>query len=1398
MKGLSLPCQLAVEEVLPPPPNCCRTAVAWLRTFAGASLLAVGARNAVVIRSAPSMAQPGGADSWKFFQHILNVGPGDFSEASEGEGEEDGEEVEEEEENEEEVEEVKEGNRWGGKGGGRRERGDVVCVAWEASGKFLGSLAAASGIFVHIFEPQTLTAGSLGAGFPLTWRAVQVLSHKQPIASVAWTASGDGILCTGGCEVTMWQREDLSGAGQMFRQLWHSSPAVAQSLAAASFSSKGFAATAEEERLSEKDLPGTWRRKDVYRGRSKGNARIWISRLAGEEDNGGGTREREVEVVELPHPGPVLRIQWRPGGENKEASGNYSQPSQISGGRRQILLTSCSDGVVRLWMESDGGKSKMEAGGSIYGLKRSLPVFFVGAVIEANSFLGGRLGTDISIAWSEEVKIGSNNGGSAVSHKATGSSNQGGTHGGDVAPCEWLLGVGPQGTVTLWAIHCLDDSWPPRCPRVMMWQQSVGLLPAQQNTVRLPHFKGEGEGEGEEQEHPYLIHCIAQRSEGGMGSPPVAVELLESLPGGKFRWSRMWPPVSALGGGGSGARNNGHGGLKGGNAFTGNQTGGHFKKHSWGLCSEILHLDGHRANLVATAVHPAPGAKIVASLDQEGEILLWKGEVLCSPRLLNPVESPGHGGIWTLGGRVSRKGETREGELSELHGTSVSVGEAGRAGLTHVSPSLTSLVLPSNAEKGEIENLGFWGNKPTKFQVLAWMPLVLPGGKILLLRVHKVGIEVLLVSENQEDSTLSENIHRGGQGEHDKLHISHLCFLRLAEGNSFGGGMEGLYVLQSPVQLNSTKENVNFATVFVAGITSGFCNLVAWKLTIKYEGIEEGRSEKSSISNQWFIGSGGGKGIPGIVSRPLDGDRKTEVQSELLKTGFKKSIVQASSEFLGSVSNGSDRITCAAALGGNFYQGFGRKVENEAEMGEEETGNAEFEGMVADIRNSAYSLVTGSASGTVKFWRLDGRVGKDSRTMERVWECVGCLQAHESFVNFIGISPGGGRIASASLTLENASSRQNSLQIVKIWEAETCMGGEPGSKGHVSGKGLELEGAIVVPATPVALDWLGYGKGFLLLAVGTSEGVHIFGRKKLDIWNGAKEEVSGNKGGTPQSHRWEQEAYQAWNLAGGRMQELRQGGGLDRERKRIGEQEGRDMVESGGWTEIASLGSSFQTIRTVKWGSHGSLVVGAGSQLWILSQWLRNRRRIAANKSSLMRQVSKSASSPFLATMVSGKLGMAHMSSAESEESLNQLSSEWVDASKTDRSLEESGGKTVLEVAMEFDEPLPDYHPKALFLYLSKGNKTRARAIVRHLALSLLPTDTDESGNNKMNLVRTYVPVMHLGDILQDSSGGGRLKVMLNTDSDLGQMASKDNLKQARKENPFSLMTSNTSAMEDG
>ncbi|CAI5469053.1 unnamed protein product [Closterium sp. Yama58-4] len=759
--------QLSPQQSLPPRVNDIPAAADWLRSFAGHSWLAYGAGGCVVITTAPWLVHGSGAreDSLprgaRFYHQVLELPPSLNPESAD-----------EDPANRSfpvltnilAVQRRAEGEA-ARKLPAVEDRDQVAVVTWASPDSTLaGVLAAAKGTCIYLFAPSC-------QDIPLSWRPAQLIQFPSKVTSLAWTGSADGLLISGESNVAMWHRSKKKQQSTALLQpltcLWQVQTSVAQGLAATSLHADGFAATADVAGDGGEGGGGGGAFGGVGSawGRPKGMARVWYywggkcsfdadddaegasrQRLAngtsqgvvrgdgegmrdteadvggdeegaeedGEEDEEEDEEDDAVSVVDLPHPAPVLAVQWRPQDAASQllsssgvgATGAGAAGTGGSGSapyHRPILLTCAEDGTVRLWMEIDSGSSRTKAGGSAgaagsgsragsrlsspkhpgssrYGnqnenpnleagfgqkgrkgiLRQSSeegrwappPAFFVCAVVDGNMTLGGRLGMDISVLWAKEVRVG-----------------DGSKTGGDVAPCEWLVGVGPRGTVVLWAVFCLDDT-----PTT------------------------------------HLISAIVQRVTGQSGSPPMAVEIAEKLPGSFVRWSRLWPPVLAIGAGG-----------KLGPRIGGSSTDGHGA--TGGVGGGVQH-GRHRGAITEVAVHPAPGFPLAATLDAHGNTLLWGPRA--PPWLPLLTETPeGASNEWVLLG-------------------SLPPAVAGSGGIGY--------------ERG--------------FARLAWVPVLLPGGASILAVAGTGSVELYLVRRVCEGR---EGEHTGGsehQGEH-REHSDH-------------------------------------------------------------------------------------------------------------------------------------------------------------------------------------------------------------------------------------------------------------------------------------------------------------------------------------------------------------------------------------------------------------------------------------------------------------------------------------------------------------------------------------------------------------------------------------------------------------------------------------------------
>lgn len=374
-------------------------------------------------------------------------------------------------------------------------------------------------------------AGSFG--WLLRWSIIETF----PITAVAWTVSGDGIVAVG-AGVSMWARAQSS-----WQIVWRSTPNVPQSLVSTTRFMQGPVATVAAIAPGERSVPVLVFLNDAKRG---------------------------LEQAELVHPQPVCMIQWRP------CSLSVSDRSEF---RREILMTCCLDGTVRLWSEDELVKSKKQRGLQIS--------FSVIAVIEVNNTLNGVLGVDITVRWSMES-------GSVVSRDEEGQFElfSGDSRESQVGKCEWLVSVGPGSCVNFWAIHCLDDVFPPRYPRITLWKQSK-LQSWGESYVK--------SGPPKSLEQSIFVEAVISRRL--CSGPPTTLSFLHFLLDDSFVWSALSNSLLP-------------------------DSGTHVSSESSNSISCCLtkpvKQDGHRRSIRQVSIHPySCEIEVAVSMDSNRMLFFW-------------------------------------------------------------------------------------------------------------------------------------------------------------------------------------------------------------------------------------------------------------------------------------------------------------------------------------------------------------------------------------------------------------------------------------------------------------------------------------------------------------------------------------------------------------------------------------------------------------------------------------------------------------------------------------------------------------------------------------------------------------------------------------------------------
>ncbi|KAI3933665.1 hypothetical protein MKW92_047589, partial [Papaver armeniacum] len=375
------------------------------------------------------------------------------------------------------------------------------------------------------------------------WRQSEVLVQSSKVEAIKWTGSGDGIVAVG-TEVVLWKRKSRA-----WEIAWKFSVEQPQNLVSATWSTEGHVATAH------------------YSNESSSSS---LSRcvLVSQSD-----RRNGVVKTELRHPQPVSMIQWRP------SSGIDTH--------RDVLLTCCLDGTVRLWSDIDNRSAKKSVR-DFNDHKTVRPSFHVTAVIEINQSLNGTLGVDTFVTWASDIGVGGmfdGDGGVDTSFSSDASEFD------TTVKCEWLIAFGPEMLLTYWAVHCLDDVSPLRFPRVTLWRRQE-LLGSRDSTSGLQGSVISNR----------LTKAFISRSK--LFCPPTVCSLFQLSSDNSMRWLQL-------------------------------DTSGSDEKDA------SLSLDGHAGNILQVAVHPCSSdVGIAASLDSNGVLLLWSLSSVSSSTLGIPTLVP--------------------------------------------------------------------------------------------------------------------------------------------------------------------------------------------------------------------------------------------------------------------------------------------------------------------------------------------------------------------------------------------------------------------------------------------------------------------------------------------------------------------------------------------------------------------------------------------------------------------------------------------------------------------------------------------------------------------------------------------------------------------------------------
>ena len=411
------------------------------------------------------------------------------------------------------------------------------------------------------------------------WSQNAILVQSTKVEAVRWSGSGDGIIASG-VEVVLWKRSN-----KFWEIAWKFKADGPQTLVSATWSIEGPSATA------------AYSSKLQSKGSSNGDTSICVNVCQSDQKLG-------YAKIELRHPLPVSMIQWRP------TTGRQSS-TDAKNSKRNVLLTCCLDGTVRLWSEIDNGRVR-KIGKDDHKLVRQS--FCVAAVIEIDQSINGTLGVDVFVTWATDIE--------GIYEAGEGTKKFISSNGYDhdkAGSCEWIIGFGPERLVSLWAIHCLDDVSPVRFPRITLWKtlELQNLEVGHLHRTDLRNSK----------EKIFLSKATVLRK--SLSCPPTMCSLIQLLPSNSLVWSLLYTQTT--------------------NNIEDSLLSKHRIENRSCSTGEYLNLDGHTAKILQVAVHPYNAeVELAVSLDSNGLLLFWSLSTISNCILGPPTLIP----TWELCGKL--------------------------------------------------------------------------------------------------------------------------------------------------------------------------------------------------------------------------------------------------------------------------------------------------------------------------------------------------------------------------------------------------------------------------------------------------------------------------------------------------------------------------------------------------------------------------------------------------------------------------------------------------------------------------------------------------------------------------------------------------------------------------